>query len=152
LPFADDQDAVVGTVSVPSVLKGPPARDPNVRVLRAYFDALIKLDPDGVAKLFAEHGEIEDPVGTSVRRGRTAVAEYWRSGLCAVADRVEIEILAALPAGGSIAAHWRMTAYARSGRVAHAEGIDVLHIDDKGQISRAEGYWDQQAFRRALAG
>jgi steroid Delta-isomerase len=134
------------------VLKDPPARDPSRRVLRAYFDALTKLDPDGIAQLVAKHGEIEDPVGTAVRRGRPAVAEYRRSGLCAVADRVEIEILAALPAGGSIAAHWRMTAYTRSGRVADAEGIDVLHVNDHGQISTAEGYWDQQAFRRALAG
>ena len=130
------------------VLKDPPI----ACVLRAYFDALTKLDPDGIAKLFAEHGEIEDPVGPSVGRGRPAVAEYWRSGLCAVADRVEIEILAALPAGGSIAAHWRMTAYTRSGHVADAEGIDVLRVNDDGQITRAEGYWDQQAFRRALAG
>jgi ketosteroid isomerase-like protein len=40
----------------------------------------------------------------------------------------------------------------RNGRVADAEGIDVLHVNDHGQINRAEGYWDQQAFRRALAG
>lgn len=130
----------------------PPAGDPNHLILRAYFDALTKLDPDGIARLFAEDGEIEDPVGTAVSRGRPAVAEYWRSGLCAVADRVEIEILTALPAGRSIAAHWQMTAYARNGRVANAEGIDVLHVNDQGQISRAEGYWDQQAFRRALGG
>ncbi|HEY5431612.1 MAG TPA: nuclear transport factor 2 family protein [Solirubrobacteraceae bacterium] len=129
-----------------------PACHPNHRVLRAYFDALTKLDPDGIAQLFAEHGEIEDPVGTSVRRGRPAVVEYWRSGLCAVAERIEIEILAALPAARSIAAHWRMTAYGRDGRVADAEGIDVLQVNDHGQISRAEGYWDQQAFRCALAG
>jgi steroid delta-isomerase len=134
------------------VLRDPPACDPKHRVLRAYFDALTKLDPDGIAELFAEHGELEDPVGTAVRRGRPAVAEYWRSGLCAVADRVEIEILTALPAGRSIAAHWRMTAYGRNGRVADAEGIDVLQVSDQGQISRAEGYWDQLAFRCALAG
>jgi hypothetical protein len=81
-----------------------------------------------------------------------SIASCARSGLCAVADRVQIEILVALPAGRSIAAHWRMTAYAWSGRVADAEGIDVLHVNDQAEISRAEGYWDQQAFRRALAG
>jgi steroid Delta-isomerase len=134
------------------VLNDSAASDRNRRVLCAYFDALTKLDPDEIAQLFAEHGEIEDPVGTPVRRGRAAVAEYWRSGLCAVADRIEIEILTALPAGRSIAAHWRMTAHARNGRSADAEGIDVLHVNEQGQISRAEGYWDQQAFRRAFAG
>lgn len=126
--------------------------DRGRRVLRVYFDALASLDANRIAGLFAEHGEIEDPVGTLVRRGRPAIAEYWGAGLCAVADRVEIEILTALPAGSSIAAHWRMTARARNGRAADAEGIDVLQFDDDGLIERAEGYWDQQAFRCALAG
>lgn len=126
--------------------------DRGRRVLRAYFDALASLDANKIAGLFAEHREIEDPVGTPVRRGRPAIAEYWNAGLCAVAERVEIDILTALPAGSSIAAHWRMAARARNGRTADAEGIDVLRFDDDGLIERAEGYWDQQAFRRALAG
>jgi steroid delta-isomerase len=122
------------------------------RVLHGYFDALASLDPDAIAGLFAESGEIEDPVGTPVRRGRPAIADYWRKGLCAVASRVKIEILTALPAGTSVAAHWRMTARAPSGRTAQAEGIDVLEFNRHGLIVRAEGYWDQTAFRRNIAG
>lgn len=121
-------------------------------VLRGYFDALASLDPERIAGLFSEIGEIEDPVGTPVWRGRPAIADYWRRGLCAVASNVDIEILIALPAGTSIAVRWRMTAQAHDGRTAEAEGIDVLQFDDHGLIIRAEGYWDQQGFRRAIAG
>jgi len=121
-------------------------------VLREYFDALAALDPERIASVFAEDGEIEDPVGTGVRRGRAEVAAYFAGGLCAAAQSVTIEIVSALPAGDSIAAHWRMTAHARGGRTADAEGIDVLHINGQGHILRAEGYWDRQAFRAALAG
>jgi hypothetical protein len=42
--------------------------DRGHRLLRAYFDALASLDANKIAALFAEKGEIEDPVGTSVRR------------------------------------------------------------------------------------
>lgn len=55
-----------------------------------------------------------------------------------------------MPAGGSIAAHWRMTARTIAGEMATAEGIDVLHVEEGGLISRAEAYWDQAAFRDAL--
>jgi hypothetical protein len=99
----------------------------------------------------SQHGEIEDPVGTRVRRGRGEIEQYFAGGLCAVAAEIEIEIVAALPAGDSIAAHWRMTARAGNGRRADAEGIDVLEVDDGGFIRRVEGYWDQQAFRHAIA-
>jgi len=122
------------------------------RVLRGYFDALTELDPEAIAGRFAEDGQLEDPVGTPLRRGRSAIADYWRKGLCAVARKVEIQTVTALPAGTSIAAHWRMTAHAEDGRVAEADGIDVLQFDARGLILRAEGYWDQQAFRHNLAG
>lgn len=131
---------------------GASNQDVGHRVSRGYFDALASLDPDRMADLFADSGEIEDPVGTTVRRGRPAIADYWRNGLCAVASQVKIEILTALPAGNSIAVHWRMTAHARGGRTAEAEGIDVLQFDDHGLIVRAEGYWDQASFRGAIAG
>ncbi len=43
-----------------------------------------------------------------------------------------------------------MTARSRAGLVAHAEGIDVLSLDEAGLIRRAGGYWDQAGFRDAL--
>ncbi|MBV9948062.1 MAG: nuclear transport factor 2 family protein [Myxococcales bacterium] len=121
------------------------------RCLIGYFDALRSLDPERIAQKFADDGEIEDPVGGPVHRGRQAIAEYFAAGMCAAASRVEIEIITALPAGSSIAAHWRMTAHAKKGHEVVAEGIDVLEVDGSGSIRRAEGYWDLWAFRAALA-
>jgi steroid delta-isomerase len=122
------------------------------RALAAYFAALAALDPKQIAAAFAHDGEIEDPVGTGVRRGREQVAEYFAHGLCRGAASVEIEVVTALPAGGSIAAHWRMTAQGKSGHEAEAQGIDVLQVGPEGLIVRAKGYWDQQSFRKALSG
>jgi steroid Delta-isomerase len=120
--------------------------------LTDYFQALGSLDPERIARVFAEDGEIEDPVGSSVHRGRRAIAKYFAGGMCAGARAVDIEIITALPAGDAIAAHWRMTAQSTNGHTVDAEGIDVLVVDGHGLIRRAEGYWDRAAFRAALAG
>ncbi len=119
--------------------------------LDAYFAAIAARDPRRIAALFAEDGEIEDPVGSPIRHGRDAVAGLFASGVAALASHVDIKVLAALPSGNSIAAHWTMTARGRAGREIRAEGIDVLQTDAKGLIVRAEGYWNAAAFRQSLA-
>jgi steroid delta-isomerase len=120
------------------------------RLLDRYFAAITSLQPERIAACFRSDGELEDPIGTPVRRGRDEIREYWRRGLCSVAAAVEIDVLAALAAGGSVAGHWQMTARSRAGVIARAEGIDVLRLDEAGLIRRAEGYWDQAPFRDAL--
>jgi steroid delta-isomerase len=119
--------------------------------LEAYFAAIEARDPERIASLFAPDGEIEDPVGSPIRHGRAGVAALFASGVAALASHVEIKVLAALPSGGSIAAHWTMTARGKAGRSATAEGIDVLQVDAHGLILRAEGYWSAAAFRKTLA-
>jgi len=118
--------------------------------LDAYFAAIAARDPQRIAALFAEGGEIEDPVGSPIRHGRDAVADLFASGVAALASHVGIKVLAALPSGNSIAAYWTMTARGKAGREVKAEGIDVLQVDARGLIVRAEGYWNAAAFRQAL--
>jgi steroid delta-isomerase len=121
------------------------------KTLDAYFAAIAARDPQRIAAVFAEDGEIEDPVGSPVRRGRKDVAAMFAAGVAALASHVEIKVLAALPAGNSIAAHWAMTARGKAGREVATEGIDLLQVDAAGLITRAEGYWDAAAFRQTLA-
>jgi steroid Delta-isomerase len=128
-----------------------PSADALRNTLEAYFAAIAARDPRRIASLFAEDGEIEDPVGSPIRHGRDGVAGLFSAGVAALASHVEINVLAALPSGASIAAHWTMTARGKAGRAVKAEGIDVLQIDANGLIVRAEGYWGAGAFRQALA-
>ena len=123
-----------------------------LKTLETYFAAIAARDPARIASVFALDCEIEDPVGSPVRHGRDGVVELFASGVAALATRVEITILAALPSGSCIAAHWTMVAHGKAGGEVKAEGIDVLHVDPQGLIVRAEGYWDAAAFRRRLAG
>ncbi len=120
-------------------------------ILDAYFAAIAARDPQRTAALFAIDGEIEDPVGSPIRHGREGIAGLFAAGVAALASHVEIKVIAALPSGSSIAAHWTMAARGKSGREVRAEGIDVLQTDANGLIVRAEGYWNAAAFRQSLA-
>ncbi len=121
------------------------------KTLNAYFAAIAARDAQRIALVFAEDGDLEDPVGGPIRRGRKEVAEMFAAGVASLATEVKIEVLAALPCGNSIAAHWAMTARGRGGREIKAEGIDVVQFNAEGLIVRAEGYWNANAFRQALA-
>ena len=128
-----------------------PSAEVLISTLDAYFAAIAARDPKRIASVFVLDGELEDPVGGPVRRGRDQIAAQFAAGVAALASYVDIKVLAALPSGGSIAAHWAMTARGKGGREVKAEGIDVLQVNEHGQIVRAEGYWDAARFRQALA-
>ena len=83
--------------------------------------------------------------------GGKGIAGLFAAGVAALASHVEIKVIAALPSGNSIAAHWTMAARGKAGREVRAEGIDVLQTDANGLIVRAEGYWNAAAFRQSLA-
>lgn len=131
--------------------KAAPTADVLMSTLDAYFTAIAARDPKRIASVFVLDGELEDPVSSPVRHGRDEIASLFASGVASLASQVEIEVLAALPSGSSIAAHWTMTARGRSGREVKAEGIDVLQVNEHGLIVRAEGYWNAAGFRRDLA-
>ncbi len=82
--------------------------------LDSYFKAIAARDPSRLALVFAEDGEIEDPVGTPVRKGRDTLAELFASGMAQASD-VEINVLAAFPSGNYIAAHWTTTVRTKPG-------------------------------------
>jgi steroid delta-isomerase len=128
---------------------------PSTIVLRntldTYFAAIAARDPQRIASVFAKDGEIEDPVGSPIHHGRDEVARLFASGVAALASHVEIKVVAALPSGNNIAAHWTMIARGKAGREVETEGIDVLQVDAHGLIVRAEGYWNAAAFRESLA-
>jgi steroid delta-isomerase len=138
-----------GCIKVPNETK--PVAEVLRNTLDAYFAAIAARDPRRIASVFAKDCEIEDPVGSPVRHGRDEVAALFASGVAALASDVDIKVLAALPSGNSIAAHWIMTARGKAGREVKAEGIDVLQVDAHGLIVRAEGYWNASAFRQTLA-
>lgn len=52
-----------------------------VAAVEAYVAAFEKGDPDAVAALYAEDATVEDPIGSSIHRGRAAVRAFYAESM-----------------------------------------------------------------------
>jgi steroid delta-isomerase len=129
-----------------------PSSDLLHRAVAEFFAAIAAVDPPRIAAAFAEQGEIEDPVGSEIVRGRANIEASFANGFAKRIRSAEVETLATEIAGDSIEARWRLGAVGTSGRRAEAEGIDVVTVDSDGLITRVAGYWDPKPFLDALEG
>jgi steroid delta-isomerase len=107
-------------------------------VLEAYIAGLNARDADAVLALFAPDAEIEDPVGTPVRRGPELDA--WFRGAVQVEPHLELEAPIRASHGRSAAMAFTVATRRKNGRFL-TRSIDVVHFDDQGRIQRLEGYW-----------
>jgi steroid delta-isomerase len=107
-------------------------------VLEAYIAGLNACDAQAVLALFAPDAEIEDPVGTPVRRG--SELDAWFRGAVRVEPHLELEAPIRTSHGNSAAMAFTVSTRRANGRF-RTRSIDVVHFDDDGRIRRLEGYW-----------
>jgi len=106
--------------------------------LKAYVDGLNAGDADAVIALFAPDAEIEDPVGTPVKRGSEIEAWFRR----AVEMRARLELAGPIRGSHGRAAAMAFTVTTRfEGQVIATRSVDAVRFDDAGRITRLEGYW-----------
>ena len=106
--------------------------------LQAYLDGLNARDADAVLALFAADAEIEDPVGSPVKRG--AEIKAWFRGAVRVEPR--LELCAPIRGSHSDAAVMTFTVESvRGGARYRTHSTDVARFNEEGQIIRLEGYW-----------
>lgn len=106
--------------------------------LQAYLDGLNARDADAVLALFAPDAEIEDPVGSPIKRG--AEIEAWFRG--AVKVEPKLELCAPIRGSHSDAAVMTFTVESlRGGTRYRTHSTDVARFDARGRITRLEGYW-----------
>jgi steroid delta-isomerase len=93
-------------------------------IVDRYLACHAATDLEGVLALFAEDATVEDPVGTPVLRGPSAIREFYRA-THARNGRLVLERLGRVLVGGDeIALHVR----ARLARDAHGQGMDVIYV------------------------
>jgi len=108
-------------------------------VVEGYIEALNARKPEGIAGLYADDATLEDPVGGGkVRRGRDAIAEFYRpfSDLA-----MSVELLAVRVAGNEAAFHFRVTTD-MGDQKAVVEPIDVMTFNEAGQITSMRAFWN----------
>ena len=118
-------------------------RDRVSKTLDTYYGGMSRLDIPGAVSAFAPDGVSDDPKGSGEQRGRAAIEAYF-AGLAAALESFSIEPTAVQPSGDGVAVAWAASWKGRNGRSGDFTGIDVMTIDDGGQISALVGYWDAE--------
>ena len=116
----------------------PPSEEQMKQALEAYVAGLNARDAEAVLALFAPDAVIEDPVGSPPKSGE-ALQAFFRG---AVLVEPHLEIVAPIRAshGRSAAMAFTVETRRKNGRF-KTNSIDVVHFDERGRITRIEGYW-----------
>jgi steroid delta-isomerase len=117
------------------------------QAMQAYIDAFNRVDPDGIVALYADDAPVEDPVGSPLKSGRKAIAEFY-----AYAIKSGAKLKLAAPIRGS---HGNSAAMAFDVELnmPHKDGagdktaravirvIDVMTFNDDGKFTSMRAFW-----------
>lgn len=122
--------------AAPTEKEAMPAAD-----IRNVIDRYLATVADGsaaeVAALYAEDATLEDPVGSDVHRGRTAIEEFYK-GLEDAQLTTTLHV--ARVCGLEATFHFRVVTEAGD-QTYVVEPIDVMTFDDTGQITSMRAFW-----------
>jgi uncharacterized protein (TIGR02246 family) len=120
----------------------------HARALHAYFDGINREDYAGVAALFAAEGELIAP-GTEVRRGRDAIATYFRAALQPYPEHLD-DPTRFVHAGDTVTVEIHFTGRLASGAPLEFDAVDVFDFDGDGLIRRVSSWYDSHGVRSQL--
>jgi ketosteroid isomerase-like protein len=113
----------------------------KITAVERYFNALGSLNRENFLNCFSGNAELRDPYGGRVFEGREGLSK-WFVGMERTWDTFSMNAIDTYESGDRLAASWTASAMAKNGKTASFAGINVFTIDEKGLISRLEGYWD----------
>lgn len=116
------------------------AREQRMKqTLQAYLDLFNRADAEGITALYAEDATVEDPVGGPVKRGRVAIAAFYRM---AIKSKARLALAAPIRGshGDEAAMAFDVELPMPSGR-AVIRVIDTMRFDAEGRIVAMRAYW-----------
>lgn len=111
------------------------------QAMQAYIDLFNRADAPGIANLYADDATVEDPVGTPLKSGKKAIAEFYDY---AVKTGAKLKLAAPIRAshGNSAAMAFDVELNMPQGRmVIHV--IDVMTFDAAGKFTSMRAFWGQ---------
>ena len=107
--------------------------------MQEYIDAFNRVDTDGVVALYADDATVEDPVGSPVKSGKPAIADFYKM---AMKTGAKLALAAPIRAshGNSAAMAFDVQLNMPQGR-AVIRVIDVMTFNDAGKFASMRAYW-----------
>jgi len=111
--------------------------DDYANTVNRYLELVAKGSADELTALYREDATIEDPIGSEVRRGHTAIHEFYAAieNLDKQTELVSLKVVA-----DEAAFLWRLTLEAGDSR-SRVEPISVMTFDDGAKIASMRAYW-----------
>lgn len=103
--------------------------------VKAHVTAVGAADADALARLYAAEAELQDPAGTTVAVGQSAIRRYFATVLT---QRRQMELVFLAVTGRHAAFHFRATPAGGPTR----DVIDTMTFDDQGSIMSMQAYAD----------
>jgi steroid delta-isomerase len=109
------------------------------QAMQAYIDTFNRSDAAGIADLYADDATVEDPVGSPLKTGKQAIADFYKM---AVATGAKLALSAPIRAshGNSAAMAFDVKLNMPQGK-AEIHVIDVMTFNDAGKFTSMKAYW-----------
>jgi len=105
-----------------------------------YISALNAQDLNGIVALYAEEATVEDPIGTPIITGISAIREFYGK---ATNIKLNVNLLGDVRIAGDFAAFsFAITLPSETGQM-RIEVIDTLKFNEQGLITEMKAYWGE---------
>jgi steroid delta-isomerase len=111
------------------------------QTVKAYFAALRAMDEKAWVNTFAEDAVSYDPINAPPIVGHQKLGEFFQS-ITAAFKEVGLTEDQVFIAGNSAAIKWTGRGISKQGRKVVFEGIDIIELNDAGQIQTLRAYWN----------
>lgn len=115
-----------------------PAPEIMTAAVHAYVAGFEAGDADALAALFADDATVEDPVGTTPRRGREEIRAFYAQS---VATGAKLELLGDPRCAGDFIAFPFAVKLEWQGRRQVIEVIDTFRINEAGKITEMRAFF-----------
>ena len=106
-------------------------------VVERYIEAFQKADIEIIKNMYAEDATVEDPVGSEIRQGMTAICEFYTA---AFAGGAKLKLTGEPRcAGNSVAFPFTVTVGEMK-----IHPIDVFELNNEGKVQSMRAYWSAE--------
>ncbi len=115
----------------------------------AYFAALRAMDVEAWVATFAADAVSQDPVGAPPLEGHAALRKFATS-TWSLWDTIGLQEQQVFIATNEAAVKWTGYGRTKTGRDVRFEGVNIMTVNDKGNIQNLRAYWDAASVMRQM--
>lgn len=115
-----------------------PSTEQMIAAVHAYVDGFARGDAAAIGALFADDATLEDPVGTSIKRGKAEILEFYTGSM---ATGAKLELLGDPRCAADYVAFPFAVKLDWGGQRSTIEVIDTFRCDVNGKIIEMRAFW-----------